>query len=148
MKPAISWPDGGLQELETSVHAPTQHSNATRYAPPWTERISDRIAWCKWLLEAHPEIYRAFRVAADSKRAGNLEKRIGVDAILQGLRWDTGARAEGDGFKLNNNARALLARLYLLECPEAKLETRKSWLDTLTSAEWERITAVWKRDAA
>jgi hypothetical protein len=99
------------------------------------------------LLEVHPEVYTAFERAADARRAGNPDRRIGVDAILNELRWDTGVRVLGDGFKLNNNARALLARLYLRARPDAKLETRKSWLDTLDANEWAQIIAAWKRGA-
>jgi hypothetical protein len=134
MKPAGE--DGGQKGTSNSLHNPKER---TVTAPVWSENISSRVAWCVWLLETHPEVYQTFRAAADAKRAGNPDARIGVDAILQNLRWNTGTRATGDLFKLNNNCRALLARLYLRERPDAKLETRRSWLDTLHPHEWQVI---------
>jgi hypothetical protein len=134
MKPAGA--NGGQDKTSNSLHDPKEQ---TVTAPAWGERQSQKIAWCAWLLETHPEVYQTFRTAADAKRAGNPDARIGVDNILQNLRWNTATRATGDIFKLNNNARALLGRLYLRERPGAKLETRRSWLDTLHPHEWQVI---------
>lgn len=134
MKPADA--SGGRGETSNSLHKPEER---TVTAPAWSDNISTKVAWCVWFLETHPEVYQTFRAAADAKRLGNPDARIGVDVIVQNLRWNTGTRATGDIFKLNNNCRPLLARLYLRERPGAKLETRRSWLDTLHPHEWQII---------
>jgi hypothetical protein len=99
----------------------------------------DDIKWCGSFLQKHPEVYAAFSHAASQIRAVNPDAPFSVDAIIQDLRWKMESRERNGRFTCNNNARALMARLYKRAYPDAKLEMRKSWLDTLQECEWQQI---------
>ena len=53
--------------------------------------------------------------------------RIGIAFVFEAIRYDETVRTQGDAWKLNNNHRALYARLLLHRQPQLadKLETRE-----------------------
>lgn len=69
--------------------------------------------------------------------------RFSAELIVAVMRWQSSARAEGDLYAINSNAKPLLSRLYLLERPTAPLERRNSWLDHLAPSEWQQILDAW-----
>lgn len=94
------------------------------------------LAWALWHLTHHPELYREFRVAADRLVRANPTARISARMIVEHVRYNTlASAAHGDTYKANNNLTSLYARLYLLERPHARMETRGAWLDALTPTE-------------
>ncbi len=114
-------------------------------APRWGKSITEKIAWCTWFLEKNPRVYDLFEKFANQWQAARPGGRISADAILQRIRWETTVRAVGDVFEVNNNARAVLVRLYCTTDPSAKFEQRKCWLDVLSTQEWQQILAAHER---
>ena len=111
-------------------------------APEW---VSGNIGACLeyfiWILEHSGELYKAFRAEADKGLRQNPQMTLSADRILHVIRWDTDLRGEGDTFKVNDHCSALFARLYVLERPQYadKFRNRKSFLDSLTQDEEERL---------
>jgi hypothetical protein len=101
-----------------------------------------RIKWAVWYLQTNFAVYRAFRARADDFRARNPNARFGASMIFEALRYLSSDHAKEDIFAVNNNAISLFARLYLLEEPDAKLETRGAWFDLLSSDERRVILDV------
>ena len=99
-------------------------------APDFTK---DPTGWCLWYLTENAHIYRAFRRELDQRFHQYPEARVSADAALHHIRWQTPTGARGDLVKINNNASALFARLYVYERPHRKsnLELRRSFLDSL-----------------
>lgn len=98
---------------------------APRFEDDWTQ-------YAVWMLKNHPHIYREFRRLVDERRERYPDAIIGSRMALEVLRWNVGASASGDVFKINNNILPLLSRLYLFERPQAtaNLPIRKSTYDT------------------
>lgn len=97
----------------------------------------DPVAWCVWLLTENPDLYRAYRDAADELfRRNPNAKRVSSDMILHHVRFETLAAGHGDAFKANNNCSPLFARIYRFERPQHKdaFELRDSFLDHLDPA--------------
>jgi len=110
--------------------------------PSWAE---DKFGWCLWYLNENGHLYVAFREAADALFERHPTARTSAETILQHLRYLTPATAEGDPFKINNNARSLFARLYLVERPQYRdqFERRTSHLDLLSGSEkWALVRAA------
>ena len=107
-------------------------------APVWA---NDPIAWSCWLLTENGQLYKQFREIADERLRQNPRMTLSADRILHVIRWDTDLRGEGDTFKVNDHCSALFARLYVLERPQYadKFRNRKSFLDSLTQDEEERL---------
>ncbi len=78
--------------------------------PPIVERF-DRFH------QAHPEVYdELVRLARQAKTAG--QKRLGIAMLYEVVRWNrtiAGLPEDGEPFKLNNDFRALYARL-IMQC--------------------------------
>lgn len=113
-----------------------------REAPSWE---ADPVAWCFWYLRENGHIYRAFRDAADELFVKHPTARTSAETVLQHLRYLTPATAEGDPFKVNNNARSLFLRLYLVERPERmdQFQRRHSFLDDLPrDVKWSLVHAA------
>lgn len=111
-------------------------------APDWS---TDPFAWCLWYLRANGHIYRAFREAADALFDRHPNARTSAETILQHLRYLTPATADGDPFKVNNNARSLFARLYIAERPARRdqFERRTCHLDSLPAdKKWALVRAA------
>lgn len=107
-------------------------------APDWA---ADPAGWCAWLLSTNGHLYQEFRRLVDEMLRANPTARLSADQVCHVMRWNAQLRSEGDFFKVNNNASALFARLYLVERPHARgvFETRRSALDDLPPGEWERV---------
>ena len=111
-------------------------------APLWQDAPFE---WCLWYLRENGHIYRAFRDAADALFERHPTARTSAETIIQHLRYLTPATADGDPFKVNNNARSLFARLYIHERPhrKAQFERRRSHLDDLGPTEkWALVRAA------
>ena len=67
--------------------------------------------------EANPHVYKALRdMALSLKRRGI--QHYGIAALFEVLRFSSMMQTAGDGFKLNNDYRALYARRLMEEEPE------------------------------
>ena len=112
---------------------------STVTAPPWGSSIPARIKYLAWLMTEHPEQLEAFLYLAGDWHRRNPTQRFGAVMIFAVMRWQsgTGPHALNDVFRVNNNAAAFFARVFLREHPSAKsvLSTRKSWLDSLNESE-------------
>lgn len=65
----------------------------------------------------NPHVYSALRdLAIRTKRSG--AKKYGMAGLFEVLRWTHTITTNGDEFKLNNNYRALYARLLMKNEPE------------------------------
>jgi hypothetical protein len=106
--------------------------------PDWR---TDPAAAGMQYLKDNPSIYPTFRRLADLWRERNPGRRLSADAVCHVIRWETDAGEDAE-YKINNNSVAFLARLYLLERPEAQLATRESHLDSLHSGVWGRLLAT------
>jgi hypothetical protein len=75
---------------------------------------------------ANPRIYALLCRYADEVRAAGLS-HYGVAAVFERIRWHVRVETRGDDFKLNNDFRALYARKWIAEHPEAAdfFETRE-----------------------
>jgi hypothetical protein len=93
--------------------------------PDW--RTDPAAAGMQYLRD-NPSIYPTFR-------------RLSADAVCHVIRWETDASEDAE-YKINNNVVSFLARLYLLERPEAQLSTRESHLDSLQSGIWGRLLSL------
>jgi hypothetical protein len=114
-------------------------------APRWSDQIPDRLAYFAWILRQHPHIYAKFRALADEYRVRNPGQPFSAELIIAVMRFRSSVRAEGDVFALNATLKPLMARLYLRERPDAKIELRNAWLDHLSHAEWGEILTAWRR---
>lgn len=66
--------------------------------------------------QEHPEVYRALvRYARDWMSVGN--RKLGIATLFEKLRWEwhLSGLSDRDGYKLNNNYRALYARKIMTE---------------------------------
>lgn len=107
-------------------------------APSWQD---SPLRWACWLLQEHPDIYRKFRELTDDALRLRPGRVLSADQVLHVIRWDTELKGEGDVVKINNNASALFARLYVLERPqhEGCFRVRKSFYDMLSEEEWRHL---------
>ena len=82
----------------------------------------------KW-RKANPEAWRKLVNMALGYVAAN--RRFSMEKLLQAARYDMQTNGLSDGFKVNNNTRAGLARMMREEHPETKdfLEIRRSKVD-------------------
>jgi hypothetical protein len=106
--------------------------------PDWR---TDPAAAGMQYLKDNPSIYPTFRRLADLWRERNPGRRLSADAVCHVIRWETDASEDAE-YKINNNVVSFLARLYLLERPEAQLTTRESHLDSLHSGVWGKLLAA------
>jgi hypothetical protein len=106
--------------------------------PDW--RTDPAAAGMQYLRD-NPSIYPTFRRLADAWRARNPGRRLSADAVCHVIRWETDASEDAE-YKINNNVVSFLARLYLLERPEAQLTTRESHLDSLHSGAWGKLLSI------
>jgi hypothetical protein len=113
-------------------------------APVWNENVNNRIAYATWFIRENPAVYQGFRTLANNLRERDPDRPFGASLILETLRYHTTIKNEGDVYCLNNNLKSLMARLYLLEYPDAKLEVRGCWLDHLSPSERAQIFDAFK----
>lgn len=81
----------------------------------------------------NPQVYAMFkRFAFEAIRAGRT--RMGAKMIAERIRWET-VVSGNDGFKINNNIVAGLARRFAQDYPQYadRFETRKSKFDEVIS---------------
>ena len=79
--------------------------------------------------DANPEAWgRMVRLACMYADEG---RRFSMERLLQTARYDMATEGRSQGFKVNNNTRAALARMLAEECPGAAplMETRRSKVD-------------------
>lgn len=112
-------------------------------SPSWAD---NPVEWCLWFLRSNGHVYVAFRREVQRRvellEARGAKRQLSADQVCHGLRWDSPDGAEGDTFRINNNAVALLARLFQAEYPQLSkgiFRLRRSLLDDLPAGEWERI---------
>jgi hypothetical protein len=112
-------------------------------SPGWGASIPERIKYLAWVMVEHPEQLEAFLSLSSVWHGRNPSRRFGAVMILSVMRWEsgTGPHALDDEFRVNNNAAAHFARVFLRENPSAKavFSTRKSWLDSLNAAEQKTL---------
>jgi hypothetical protein len=115
-------------------------------SPGWGNSILERIKYLVWVMTEHPEQLEAFLSLAGVWHGRNPTRRFGAVMILSVMRWQsgTGPHALDDEFRVNNNATAHFARVFLREHPSAKavFSTRNSWLDSLNAAEQKTLDDV------
>ena len=75
--------------------------------------------------EANPHVYRALRAVA--LWCVRHDKKVGMKAIFERVRWEFMIRTRGDGYRLNNNYSSRYARLLMENEPELTgfFETRQ-----------------------
>jgi hypothetical protein len=105
--------------------------------------IPERIEYLTRVMVEHPEQLEAFLSLASVWHGRNPSRRFGAVMILSVMRWEsgTGPHALDDQYAVNNNVGAHFARVFLRENPSAKavFATRKSWLDSLNTAEQKTL---------
>ena len=87
--------------------------------------IAQAVQW----REANPEAWDALvRMAKGYAKQG---RRFSMERLFQTARYDMATNGHSQGFKVNNNTRAALARMMKAEHPELEryMETRKSKVD-------------------
>lgn len=104
----------------------------------------ERLAYYCWFLRVNGHVYKAFRDVADTYRAQAPDRQLSADMLCHVVRYQMGLKADGDVFAINNVVTPMLARLYKLERPDANFDTRKSWLDTLSEADWATLLAAFE----
>ena len=69
------------------------------------------------------------RLAEQWLAAGN--RKVGMKALVERLRWESGIRTEGSAYRLNNSWPAFYARLLIQRRPEwaDRIETRRAQAD-------------------
>lgn len=89
---------------------------------------------------ANPHVYGTLKAMALSLRNSG-QRRWGIAALYEILRFQSAFRTNGDGFKLNNDYRALYARLLMKQEPELEgfFETRRR--RNASEEEWETAAA-------
>lgn len=107
--------------------------------PRWED---DRLAWCIWYLQTNPHVYVAYRQLADDYRKDDPKRVCSSDLFFSVLRYMSVVRAWGDDYSLNNNAKAIFARLYQLERHDAQFDNRKSWIDEIDELGWTTLIEV------
>lgn len=102
----------------------------------------DPLGWSQWWLRENGHVYLEFERLVTERLRQRPAARISADQVLHVIRWETDVRADGDVVSANNNATSLCARLYVHAHPHAKgnFETRRSWIDDLSPADWSRLT--------
>ena len=95
------------------IDLPLGHASST----PADERksIEER---CAEFDAAHPEVYAEIRwLALDAHARGR--QRLGIGFLAELARWNlTSSARDGDGFKLNNDYRAIWCRRLIAEEPQ------------------------------
>lgn len=67
----------------------------------------------------NPHVYRKLReLALEARRAG--VEHLGIAVLFERLRWYSQVETTGDQYRLNNNFRALYARLLMQREPELR----------------------------
>lgn len=89
------------------------------YAPELT--IAERF---DAFHDANPHVADALESLAGQWLARH--KRVGMKALVERLRWESGIQTDGEIWRLNNNYTSLYARLLLDRHPEwaGRIETR------------------------
>lgn len=86
-----------------------------------TDSIADKFTA---FHEANPHVARALETLAAQWLARH--QKVGMKALFERLRWESGLQTEGDAYRLNNSYTSLYARLLLARRPEweGRIETR------------------------
>lgn len=96
--------------------------------PLWLSSPTDRIqeAFAKF-HQANPHIYDELEARCLQLQHNPRAKRIGIALLFESMRFDHLVDSIGDDYKLNNNYRALYARLLIHRQPwlASRLETRE-----------------------
>lgn len=84
--------------------------------------------------EANPHVYEHLRRLAFVWKARRPGQRLGIGMLFEVARWDISLGTDGDPFKLNNNYRALYARMLMEREPDLRglfqtrrLTTEQAW---------------------
>lgn len=87
-----------------------------------------RLMAVEW-RNANPEAWTY--LVGMAKVYADRRQRFSMERLFQTARYDMGTNGHSQGFKVNNNTRASLARMMLEEHPEFKglMEVRKSKVD-------------------
>lgn len=111
-------------------------------APPWIPNdVEACLRYYIWFLENNGHVYEEFRNICDDSVQQNPKITLSARFILHMIRWRTELKGDADVFKINDHVSSLFARLYVLERPQYKdkFRNRKSFLDSLTKTEEERL---------
>jgi hypothetical protein len=96
------------------------------YAPEMS--LADRFAA---FHAQNPHVADALeRLAEQWLAAGN--SKVGMKALIERLRWESGIQTNGSAYKLNNSWPAFYSRLLIARRPEwaERIETRKAQADS------------------
>lgn len=95
------------------------------YEPEAT--LADRFAA---FHSANPPVADALEILAAEWLA--FHDRVGMKALIERLRWESGIRTEGSAYRLNNSWTAFYARLLIQRHPEwaTAIQTRTACADT------------------
>jgi len=96
------------------------------YAPEAT--LAERFAA---FHAANPHVADALEHLAEQWLAAG-HSRVGMKALVERLRWESGIRTAGDAYVLNNSYTAFYARLLIERRPEwaDAIQTRRAMADT------------------
>ena len=98
--------------------------------PTYDEEMSLRDRFDAFNAQ-NPHVADALEIlAAQWLAAGN--RKVGMKALVERLRWESGIRTQGDGYVLNNSYTAFYARLLIARRPEwaDAISTRRAMADT------------------
>ena len=111
--------------------------------PPKFE--SHPLMYCLWHLEHSYPIYQAFRDIADQWSQDTPHMPISADAICHKIRFDLRLQLDQDAYHISNNLVSFYGRVYRLERPEANVGTRSSWIDSMSTEDWDEVRDVLRR---
>lgn len=96
------------------------------YAPELS--LADRF---ELFHAANPHVADALEMLADQWLAAG-HRKVGMKALVERLRWESGIRTAGSAYRLNNSLTAFYARLLIARRPEwaDAIETRRAKADS------------------
>lgn len=104
------------------------HQPTADHDPLWLQNPTDKIETAFAAFHrANPAIYLELEQRCLRLQFNPRAKRIGVALLFESMRYDQLAETTGDDYKLNNNYRALYARLLIHRQPwlATRLEIRE-----------------------
>lgn len=96
--------------------------------PEYDRTLSLADQWQQF-HEANPHVADALELLAEQWLARH--QRVGMKALWERLRWESGIRTDGKPYALNNNWPAFYARLLIARRPEwaGRIQTRRAHAD-------------------
>lgn len=79
--------------------------------------MNNQKEWFEYYDEENPQIYEFFKkYSLTAIQRGH--KNLSAEFIFNVIRWETPIKANGEDFKINNNAKPFYSRLFMQEYPQ------------------------------